>query len=35
VVTDGLAAGDTVVVAGQSRLQVGTKVATAQNQAGG
>jgi membrane fusion protein, multidrug efflux system len=36
VVTDGLAAGDAVVVAGQSRLQVGTKVAaTAQPQAGG
>jgi multidrug efflux system membrane fusion protein len=36
VVTDGLSAGDTVVVAGQSRLQVGTKVAaTAQPQAGG
>jgi multidrug efflux system membrane fusion protein len=36
VVTDGLAADTTVVVAGQSRLQVGTKVAaTAQAQAGG
>jgi multidrug efflux system membrane fusion protein len=36
VVLDGLAAGDTVVVAGQSRLQAGTKVAaTAQTQAGG
>jgi multidrug efflux system membrane fusion protein len=36
VVTAGLSEGDTVVVAGQSRLQVGTKVAaTAQTQAGG
>jgi multidrug efflux system membrane fusion protein len=36
VVLDGLAAGDNVVVAGQSRLQAGTKVAaTAQTQAGG
>ncbi len=36
VVTAGLNEGDTVVVAGQSRLQVGTKVAaTAQNQTGG
>jgi multidrug efflux system membrane fusion protein len=36
VVLDGLAAGDKVVVAGQSRLQSGTKVAeTAQPQAGG
>lgn len=36
VVTEGLAAGDKVVVAGQSRLQVGTKVAeTAQAQSGG
>jgi multidrug efflux system membrane fusion protein len=36
VVTSGLSPGDAVVVAGQSRLQVGTKVAaTADNQAGG
>jgi multidrug efflux system membrane fusion protein len=35
VVVAGLAEGDTVVVAGQSRLQVGTKVAANQNQAGG
>jgi multidrug efflux system membrane fusion protein len=36
VVTRGLAEGDTVVVAGQSRLQVGVKVAaTAQAEAGG
>ena len=35
VVTQGLAAGDVVVVAGQSRLQEGTRVAaTAQTEAG-